>query len=123
MKGFFFNSVSNIEKTTSLTKKQQISSILKLEKENLIQVEIVDNNTRYFSLNNDKIDEYKQSNYEEFLKVESGISNTSESGKSNTLEKLVNKFESGKSNTSESGIGYSSERVKGNTTKVEKVIG
>ncbi len=104
---FFFNSISNIKKDTSLTKAQQIIAINNLVKENLIQIEIVDNNTRYFSLNDDKIQEYKESNYEEFLKAESRKSHTPESRKSHTSKILVNKFnksESRKSHTEESRI-------------------
>jgi len=123
--GFFFNSISNIEKTTSLSKAKQIISTKNLEKENLIQLEIINNNTRYFSLNDEKIEEYKQSNYEKFLKLESGKSHTSESSKSHGSKLLINKFEkleSGKSNTSESSKSHSIESWKYDTLKVEKQI-
>jgi len=105
--GFFFNSISSVQKTTSLGRKQQDRCIKNLIEHNLIFTKLIDGNTRYFCLNDNKIDEFKWKNYVEFKNSESWKGTTSESWKGTGIDLPDNPFW-----ISESWFGTGSESWK-----------
>lgn len=89
--GFFFNSISSVQKTTSLWRKQQDRCIKNLVESKLIHTKLIDWNTRYFCLNDTKIEECKQKNYIEF-EAESWKGTGSESWKRTGIDLGENPF-------------------------------
>lgn len=58
--GYFYNSISNVEKDTTLTRKQQTLCIENLKAANLIDVKLGYNSNRYFCLNLEWIIKYEE---------------------------------------------------------------
>ncbi len=108
--GYFYNSVKNVQEDTTLTKKQQLKSIKKLNDLQLLSVQLGHDNTRYFCINVESLVEYEKIDIKKLLKRDESKKSTQvESKKSTQLVNPFDKLESEKSSLWESQ----------NTTQVE----
>jgi hypothetical protein len=96
--GYFYNSVKNVQEDTTLTKKQQLKSIKKLNDLQLLSVQLGHDNTRYFCINVESLVEYEKIDIKKLLKRDESKKSTQvESKKSTQLVNPFDKLESEKS--------------------------
>ena len=121
--GAFYSTNWDLEDYTTFSKKQQSRILDNLDELNLVKVQLINNNTRYFCLNLELIEEYKKYDYTADIDTECPKSNTPESPKGHpSINNPFNKSESPKGHPLEGSKGNGVESPKGNSQKVQKVI-
>ena len=118
---YFFNSVSNIKKDTSLSRDQQLKCIKNLVELNLIDVKYDYDNTRYFCINLELLSKFESIELNDIIKVEVWFNDKIESwinDKKNII--LINPFikkEDWNNDKVESWFNYDSEVIKEDDTE------
>ena len=69
---YFFNSVSNVKKDTTLSKDQQLKVIKNLCDIELLDVKFAKDNTRYFCINDEKLIDFENIDINKLLKLKEG---------------------------------------------------
>lgn len=87
---YFFNSNSEIEKSTWFKRLAQYRILWNLQEKNLIDIKIIHWNTRYYALNNEEIERLNNKNYADYFKRDDWNATGRESWNATGISEVLN---------------------------------